>query len=794
MKRFGIFCFFIFISIIASSQNAVIKGYITDLSTKERLPGVNVVVDSTGGTTSDEKGYYEVSVSAGTHALSYRFIGYATKDMTVTLLPGEEKPVDIALSESNTELETVIVSAGRYEQKLEDVTVSVALIKPSLIENKNTTNAETIIDQVPGVTVNDGQVSIRGGSGFAYGAGSRVLMLVDDMPLLSADAGDVKWNTLPLENIEQIEVIKGASSVLYGSSALNGVIHIRTAFPREEPLTKIMITHGVYDDPSRDSLRWWSNNPYYSGINFFHSRKIKQLDLVFGGAGFSDLGYRAGEDEHRGRLNFNLRYRSKIEGLSFGLNGNAQYGRAGIFLIWEDAANAYYPQGGPDPASDSSSTISINYGTRINLDPYIVYYGKKNTKHTLRTRWYWVKNRNLSGQSSNANLYYGEYQFQKSFKNNLNITSGVAGYYSTINSELYGNHNGNNIAVFGQGDKRIGKLNISAGMRFEYYRIDSTQSVSSYKRIRNGDTITYPVQPVFRAGLNYHLLKETYLRASFGQGYRFPSIAEKYVQTTVGALNIFPNPDINAETGWSAELGVKQGLKIQKWQGYIDVAGFWTEYENMMEFAFGVYHPDPSRLNLFFPTSTDYIAKWMGFRAENAENARITGVDVSLVGKGKLFRKMDLIIFAGYTYMDPITLNNNSLYRSSFSDTTDMLKYRVNHLAKADVQLDYKKWSAGISMRYNSHMVNIDRSFENLQIRINTTNFIFGDVILPGLAEYRDKNDDGAMVFDARLSYQLSENAKLSFVVNNLSNLEYMGRPGDIQAPRTFAMQALIKF
>ena len=61
------------------------------------------------------------------------------------------------------------------------------------------------MEQVPGVTIIDGQANIRGGSGFSYGAGSRVLLLVDDLPMLAADAGDIKWSFLPVENLEQVE-------------------------------------------------------------------------------------------------------------------------------------------------------------------------------------------------------------------------------------------------------------------------------------------------------------------------------------------------------------------------------------------------------------------------------------------------------------------------------------------------------------------------------------------------------------------------------------------------------------
>ena len=79
------------------------------------------------------------------------------------------------------------------------------VIKPSLIENKNTTNIQTAMEQVPGVNITDGQANIRGGSGWSYGAGTRVQVLVDDMPLISGDAGQAQWSLISTENINQVD-------------------------------------------------------------------------------------------------------------------------------------------------------------------------------------------------------------------------------------------------------------------------------------------------------------------------------------------------------------------------------------------------------------------------------------------------------------------------------------------------------------------------------------------------------------------------------------------------------------
>ena len=130
----------------------------------------------------------------------------------------------------------------------------MAVLKPREIELQNTVSLDEILDKTSGFDILDGQPSIRGGSGFSYGAGSRVLVMLNGLPLIAGDAGDVKWDYLPLETLSQVEIIKGASSVLYGSSALNGVVNLRTLEPGLNPVTQARIFTGLYLAPHRREL------------------------------------------------------------------------------------------------------------------------------------------------------------------------------------------------------------------------------------------------------------------------------------------------------------------------------------------------------------------------------------------------------------------------------------------------------------------------------------------------------------------------------------------------------------
>ncbi|MBI5219679.1 MAG: TonB-dependent receptor [Bacteroidia bacterium] len=515
-------------------QNGTIRGKVIDTDSKEALIGVNIIVDNKTGTITDANGKYNLSLKPGDYKITYKYIGYSTNIMEIDIAEGEVRTMDISMKVEVQAIDEIVVSAGKFEQKLSDVTVSLEVIKPARIESMNTTTLDKAINQIPGVDVMAEQPSIRGGSGYSYGAGSRVLILVDDLPILSPSSGDPKWTFMPLENISQIEVLKGASSSLFGSSALNGVINIRTAFPGNKPETKIISSTGIYMNPERQSLVWKKSEPLlFTATNFTHSRKIGNLDIVVGGEVFGDAGYREHEYENHVRLNANVRYRDKkIEGLSYGCNTNYMYLSRGEFFLWVHADSAY---------RQNPSALSKTDGSRVNIDPFVTYFDKKGDRFSLRTRFYHENYKNLDEAKNNlADMYYGDFQYQKNIKDKFNLTAGISTQYSEVKANLFGNHYSSCIGFYSQVDKKIKKLSLSAGFRFEYCQVDSTQTVSQFELKNKGKMLMeFPIYPVFRTGLNYQLAQYTFLRGSYGQGYRFPSIAEMYTTASIGGLNIF---------------------------------------------------------------------------------------------------------------------------------------------------------------------------------------------------------------------------------------------------------------
>ena len=779
-------------------QTGYLKGKVSDVKTNETLPGANIYDknNKTTGVASDINGNYLIELAVGKYEMICSFTGMLNDTFEIEILPNASTIYNIALVEEAKILDVVVIAAGKFEQNLEDLTVSMEVIKPRLVENKNTTSIETALEQTPGLTILDQEPQIRGGSGFTFGVGSRVAIVVDGMPLLSGDAGRPEWGFIPVENLDQIEVIKGASSVLYGSAALSGVINIRTAYPKLKPETKINFTSGVYSAPKNAAAKWWDDTPLFSGINFFHSRIIKQnLDLVIGGNVFYDHGYIGPPEikdplvidtltdftndqvkKYRGRLNFNLRYRSKkIKGLNYGVNGNAMFTKTNFALAWlNDSSGIYrsYP-----------GAISLQDQVIFYIDPFIEYFKDKDVKHTFKTRFFYNDNKITNNQSNQSTLLFGEYQLQKkfSFIPELNFTAGIVSTLAQSNALLYAgsgstNNQVINLAGYSQIDKKFWKvITLSAGVRMEYFKMNDLQSI---------------VKPIFRAGMNIKVMKATWLRYSYGQGFRFPTITERFILTNVGTFGVFPNPDLQPETSTSFEIGIKQAFKFGKVMGYLDFAGFHQEFENTIEYLFGLW---------------DATVAPVGFKFLNTGNTRVRGMDASLVLNTEIKKDVSITLMGGYTYVLPISLNPNEIYTydnapggarpMSYSatsmDTTDyILKYRFQHTAKGDLDIRIKRFTFGYSGRYYSAMRNIDKAFEDLEVltQFATT---FSDIFI---TEYWKEHNTGNYIQDIRAGFHITENIRFSVIINNLANKEYMLRPMKIESPRTIAIQYIHKF
>jgi len=659
--------------ILSAAQNSLlaqaiaIQGKVVNGKTQEPLIGAVVRLSNIGAITN-EIGEFSLQIPDRKLLNQALIISYISFEESTVYLKGVDltKVLLIALKPSENLLNQTLITAGRYEQSLKRMMVSTELIKPYLIQGRNTTMMDKLLDQIPSVNMVDGQINIRSGSGWTYGAGSRVMVLVDDMPFLTGDAGNVKWNFVPIENVKQVEVVKGASSVLYGSSALSGIVHFRTELTNDKPITRFSVFTGLFSEPKKSSLIWSKTIQKQYGATAFHTGKYKDLQFAVSGNYLRDEGYRMGENDHRLRLNGNLKWSTKNK-MQYGLNLGMLFSDGASFLLWESYEKAYTILD-----SQITTTKSGNYY----IDPYVNFY-TGTFKHQLRGRVMYISNDisnpdpNINQDNSSNNLY-AEYQVQRYLTGvKLNITGGLLSSFNQSNSPLYsGFQHSRNLAAFVQLDQTVtAKLNASAGARYEYFNMNGSEES----------------KPVFRGSLNYELAKASFLRASCGQGYRFPSIAERYIQTSVGLLNVFPNTNLKSESGWNAEIGYKQGFVLKGLRGYFDFAYFYTQYQNMIDFNLGMWRA--------FDFNNPF--KSYGFTSLNIGETKISGIDLSLNAEGTV-GKFKLQSILGYTYTNPVMMNIDEVFatdslginysfRSTRSDSSNVLKYRYKHLLKFDV-------------------------------------------------------------------------------------------------------------
>ncbi len=771
--------FFLCVYIHCAAQQGVV-GIVSDANTGEALIAANISVNE-GGVFSEVDGSYEIALTPGQHTLSVSYIGYEAISKTIQVKAGEFTTVDFELAASKLLLETATITGSKYERSVAEAPVSISVILPDVIESNNTSDIATILDKVPGVQIIDGQANIRGGSGFSYGAGSRVMLLVDEIPGLQVDSGLANWKDIPTENISQIEVIKGASSVLYGSAAMNGIIHVRTGYATSEPETKLNVAYNTFGSPQDLRKQWWDEAPNDFVISGVHKRKIGKLDLVVNGffndeSKFysTDNGTITGDDDRpmestKIRGGVKLRYRVNDQ-LSFSLNTLITRLNASSPFLWKNPTSGAY--------ENFPGAITEGIRTRFFIDPTIKYYDKNGGKHQLQSRQYSTDNDQNNNQSNTSFSNYFEYQYQKKINEiGLLSTSGISTQLVNSDSELFGDTTffSRNLALYTQLEKEFfNSLNVLAGVRLENNVQVSPEDFMGFTIPDGRDEDS---QFIARGALNYEVSKFTFLRASLGQGYRYPTISERFITTSFGGLNIFSNPFLEPETGWSSELGIKQGYKIRELNGFFDVAAFWSQYDNMMEFTFTTVNGIP------------------GFRSENVGDIDIKGIEVTAEGITHL-SDFKIGFLTGYTFINPIYRNfedNDALQESLSSsrilidgiledaDAINILKYRSRHNVKADIQFGYKDFLLGVNITRVSHVENVDFLLANFA----------------GIREYRALDQDGYMTLDARVSYAFTYSdvdTKVSLVGKNMLNEEYTIRPGLLEAPRNYALRIDVKF
>ncbi|MEO6314150.1 MAG: TonB-dependent receptor [Chitinophagaceae bacterium] len=250
-------------TITATAQTVTVTGNVKNSSNKDAVPAVSVTIKgSSSGTFTDEKGDFKVVTAQKLPiTLIISSIGFETKEMLVT---SASSPVQVDFVPASSLGTEVVVSASRVPQRILESPVSIERISAANIRNSPAASYYDVLANLKGVDVVTSSLTFKTPStrGFSASGNTRLNQLVDGMdnqaPGLNFSVGGVVG--LTELDVDNIELLPGASSALYGPGGMTGTILINSKNPFKYQGLSFQIKEGIMNTDSR----FRSLSPYHN--------------------------------------------------------------------------------------------------------------------------------------------------------------------------------------------------------------------------------------------------------------------------------------------------------------------------------------------------------------------------------------------------------------------------------------------------------------------------------------------------------------------------------------------------
>lgn len=552
-------------SLAASEKpTGALVGTVTDATTDLPLVGANItVVNTLIGTSTDMNGRFQLPrVPVGKQLLKVSFIGYRAERVGVEVLQDESTHINFALSPSAILFDQVVITGSRQSEELSEAANSVNVLSNLEIRQRNRFRLDEALEALPAVQRVGENISIRGGTGYSLlgVGGSRVLMMIDDVPVLTSDLGRANWDLLPVTEVERVEVLKGAGSVLYGSGGTSGVVNIITMRPTEAPVFKFRHSAGVYSNPSVPEWKWTDENLYFYRSDMSYSGTIGRVGLRLSASRHYSTGDRQNGD-------FSRWYFTARPVIRFDDGSNlaifAAYSRdeRGFFLQWQDQNHA----------------LNTNFQDRIDVDGFFIsatYNKLYSTRFALKSRLSFNSQLiglpfNLTRDFKPALGFSGEMQGSWLPNDRHTLTFGIDAKRDLAESSYFGEHRGSAVSPYLQEKWKVNEqLQLSAGVRYEAYYLV-------------GDSAETQFSP--KVGLSFKPFEGTIIHSSLGRGFRAPTIAERFSVTDPSDnVQLVNNPTLLPERSTLFDIGIRQ--RIGEFLS-AEVTAFSNSYTDLIEIA-----------------------------------------------------------------------------------------------------------------------------------------------------------------------------------------------------------------
>jgi len=632
----------------AQAHEGAIVGQVLDSKTGAGIEGARLLLVNTPlvAASSAEGRFLLAGVEPGRYKLRVAAVGYAPDALPdLTVSSGDTARVVVNMHAAAVALPGIVVTASRRPERVEDAPASVAVLSRDEILQRNVSTVEPALAYLPGVTFNGpGQMDIRGSTGSTGGVGSRVLTLVDGHPALSGDGGEIIWEAFPLLDLDQVEVVKGAASALYGSNALGGVVNMVTSPIGDHPEAVVRAQGGIYQIP--EQYRFTDERLNALGLMLQYSRRL-------GDVGARIALTREGSDGFQQNGQYDRWF---LRAKAMSAPGSTHpwdayvmwsYNDAGDFLAWRSPDQPFEVT--PGSLGDRSVYQFLLAGATVapithsslllRVSPYLNHNSNQN---------YFVENQDYH----NATRAGATVQLSLAAGTRHALTLGADGAGTRVSSDFLGTPWLWDAAVFGQDEIALGHgLMGTAGARLDYHDTNEGAAEGS-------------VNP--KLALVWHASDRLSARASVARGYRAASAIEQFVSTVQFGFHVVPNPDLHGEHAWTGELGTStQPLRWLR----ADATLFWSEYHDLIG-------PGPAPGQFFV------------FQFQNVSRATIRGLDLGVRSS----------VLPGWIDLDATYL---------FLDTEDQatgraLPYRSRHNVTATLNL--MRGLAGIDLRWRSRV------------------------------------------------------------------------------------------
>lgn len=596
-----------------------VSGQVVDENTGDGIPLATISVTGLGwGTVCDMKGYFKVEVPVNQSAeLTVRSVGYETK--TLVLESDVTGNLVVRLKKSLLNLDEVTVTGTRTEKTVAETPVMTRIV-PSEVLQRN--DFESMIDvleyNIPGLRFN---TDPRGNNIQVQGLeNSYILILVDGERLSTTPGGPIDFDRLTTANIKKIEVLKGAASALYGSSAMGMVINIITDIPKRPLEGWAKVRYGKYNDLQLDAGVGMKYKGFYAQT-LFNRTSSDGYDLT---------------PETPESFTENPSHHMTIEEK---LGWNNQYSRITVkgSLYWGEVENPWESTA-PTHYRSLTKTLQVNAEHAFN-DRYKLYGTYAGDFYTRKTVYDFL----YLPDSTNAWSHEQTVRLVDEFKpwDNLVIVKGFEwNGTKNYNKMQYGKEKTirdmDDANLFAQADWMItDRLEVIGGFRYTH-------------NSEFGSAFTPKINLMYSPG-NFKI------RAGYSRGFKTPGLTELYSDFNMGSVSHnIGNPDLKAEHS-----------------DYFSVSGEYTWQGRLMLTAELYQNTVDNKINSYNVDIEDPKPGELGteLRYENVKGVRIRGAEATAT----YYPVSALLLRTSYAFCDALNketglqLSGNSKHAMNWS-------------------------------------------------------------------------------------------------------------------------------